>query len=447
MKAKFLDTVKKYNMFEVGDRVVVGLSGGADSMCLTLLLLESASELGITVECAHVNHCIRGAEADSDEEYVRNFCQSKSILLHTKRADIPKMAKETGESTELCARRVRYQFFDSLKADKIATAHTGSDRVETMLMNLSRGCALNGLCSIPPVRGNIVRPLIEFTRDDTEKYCRENFVEFVTDSTNLSVDYTRNKFRHTVINELKSINPSFEKNALRCLDSINTDNDFLDSYISKTVGECTNDDRSFNLCKLQSVDKRMIPRIIAMYIGMNCNSDFEKRHIEEIETKFYSTFCVTLPGNITVKGNEKKLWLANEKNDAEEPFNEICFSPERQFVYKNGKKKLSVYFSQHCIADGKNVFAADADKVCEILCLRTRRAGDKIFIGRRRCSKTLKKLFTEDKVELAERNRLLILSDEKGLIFLEKYGVDASRQPDKTTKKFLIIKLEDDKNE
>lgn len=447
MKAKFLDTVKKYNMFEVGDRVVVGLSGGADSMCLTLLLLESADELGITVECAHVNHCIRGAEADSDEEYVRNFCQAKGISLHVKRADIPKIAKETGESTELCARKVRYEFFDSLKADKIATAHTGSDRVETMLMNLSRGCALNGLCSIPPVRGNIVRPLINFTREDTENYCRENLVEFVTDSTNLSVDYTRNKFRHTVISELKNINPSFEKNALRCLDSINTDNDFLDSYISKTVGECTNDDRSLNLCKLQSVDKRMIPRIIAMYIGMNCNSDFEKRHIEEIETKLYSTFCVTLPGKITVKGDKKRLWLENEKNDIEVPFKDICFSPEPQFVYKNGKKKLSVYFSQHVVADGENVFVADANKISEMLCLRTRKAGDKIFIGKRRCSKTLKKLFTEDKVELAERNRLLILSDENGLIFLEKYGIDASRQPDKTTKKFLIIKLEDDKNE
>ena len=181
-KDKFLAAVREYQMLSPGDTVAAAVSGGADSMCLLSLLCDCAEELGIRVHAVHVHHGIRGAEADRDEAFVRTFCEDLEVPLTVFHVDVPAEAARTGESTELCARRLRYAMFDQLAADKIATAHTASDAVETLLMNLSRGSGLTGLCSIPKVRGRIVRPLIGFFREETESYCREAGVPFVTDS-------------------------------------------------------------------------------------------------------------------------------------------------------------------------------------------------------------------------------------------------------------------------
>ena len=138
-------------------------------MCLLNLFLEIRDELKLLVGAAHVNHGIRGDEADRDEEFVRNFCNENNVHFYSLKVSVLEIAENTSESIELCARRIRYEFFESLDCDYVATAHTASDRIETMLMNLSRGTSLSGLCSIPASSGRIIRPLIDFTLGEIEE--------------------------------------------------------------------------------------------------------------------------------------------------------------------------------------------------------------------------------------------------------------------------------------
>lgn len=200
MLDKALSAVEKYNMLSPGAAVIAAVSGGADSMAMLLFLMKISERYSLSLTVAHVNHGLRGEEARRDEEYVRSFCEKNSLRFEVLHADVAALAKQSGETCEECGRRVRYEFFESIdKNAKIATAHTASDNAETMLFNLARGSSLKGLCGIPPVRGNIIRPLIFCTREDIEVFCRENSLDFVTDSTNLTLDYSRNKIRHIAV--------------------------------------------------------------------------------------------------------------------------------------------------------------------------------------------------------------------------------------------------------
>ena len=202
MDSKMKEAIAKYNMLQYGDTVIAGVSGGADSMCLLHFLCVLRQEYGLNVIAAHVNHHLRAEESDRDESFVRTWCSTHGVPLSVFQADIYGMAKERGESIELCARQVRYMFFDSLAKQhdgKIATAHTLSDSIETMLFHLARGTGIKGMCGIPPVRGNIIRPLILLTGKQTRDYCKTHGVAYVVDSSNQEDTYTRNRLRHYVV--------------------------------------------------------------------------------------------------------------------------------------------------------------------------------------------------------------------------------------------------------
>ncbi len=447
MKTKFLDTIKKYSMFSDGDRVVVGLSGGADSMCLVSLLDEFKAELAITLCAVHVNHCIRGEEADRDEQFVRKFCEEKNIPLTVFRKDIPRISRETGESTELAARRVRYECFNKCAAEKIATAHSASDRIETLLFNLSRGASLNGLCSIPPVRDNIVRPLIGITRGEIEEFCKANSIDYITDSTNLTDEYTRNKFRLNVIPELNSINPAFQKNALRCIELLNEENAYIESLADKLLEESLMPDGSLALENLLDEDKVIFRRVVIKFLESRAVGEYEYSHIGIITESKGKKFAVCLPGNIRVKSDGKILYIENNSgNSSREALKEYIFNANDGISFTHGNKKYSV-----CISREKHekhgVFYADSDKIGEALVFRAKHPGDVIKPGKGRCSKPLRKLFNEMKIPAEERDFIYVLADEKGVVFVENIGFDARCLCDRETEKYLIIETEEFQNE
>ncbi len=232
------ETVERYDMLPRGSAVLAAFSGGADSSALLHFLCSVRGKRGLRVFAAHVNHGLRGAEADRDEAFVRGVCRAWGVPLFAARVNVRAEAEKTGESEELCGRRLRYAFFEKTAAAlgaRIATAHTLSDCVETILFNLARGTGLSGLCGIPPVRGNIVRPLIETTRAEVEAYCRENGLDFVTDSTNFSRVYGRNRVRLDVVPALRTINPSLEKAVLREIRLFAADEAFLRGETEKLL--------------------------------------------------------------------------------------------------------------------------------------------------------------------------------------------------------------------
>ena len=220
MKNCVLKVLSRYDMLKFGNRITVALSGGADSMSLLYCLLELKDELGITVNAAHLNHLIRGDEAFRDEEFVKEECHKLGVELFLKRVDVPKLASDSGKSLELTAREVRYAFFEEINTGVVATAHNADDNLETVIFNLTRGSAIDGLCGIPPKRDIFIRPLILTTRKEIEEYCAFKNIEYVTDSTNLEDCYTRNKIRHNVIPILKEINSNVSQTVLRTVKSL-----------------------------------------------------------------------------------------------------------------------------------------------------------------------------------------------------------------------------------
>lgn len=237
----FLEKVRSaaadHKMTEKGDAVVAALSGGADSVSLLYALKELSGELGITVSACHINHHLRGEESDSDMRFCEELCGRLGIPLTVREAEVGSMQLKH-ESLEECARRVRYDFFAEVSAGKkLATAHTANDSAETVLLNLMRGTGLKGLCGIPPVRGNIIRPLIYCTRDEVEEYCRSRRLSWVTDKTNLCDDYTRNKVRHIILPEMLKINGSLFSTAARMQKNLREDSEFLEGMAAQALEE------------------------------------------------------------------------------------------------------------------------------------------------------------------------------------------------------------------
>ena len=445
MKKKFLQTISEYEMLSPGDSVLVGVSGGADSMCLLSLLTECAEELGISVAAAHVNHCIRGEEADRDESFVESFCAERKIPFYKLKTDIPALARISGESTELCARNERYAFFESLGFSKTATAHTGSDRVETMLMNLARGSALNGLSSIPPVRGNIIRPLIGFLRSDTEQYCAEHGIAYVTDSTNLSDEYTRNRYRHKVVPAIAEINPAFEKNALRCMDELLSDARFIDGEAKKLFSECYSDGKLY-VKTLSEAPHSIKSRVIARFLSHATASDFENRHIKFAEDSLTDGFSLTLPSGVILCGNGSFLFIKDKKVHTSEVTEQISFNADTPSEFIFGGFSVRTFIEENKNKCGKYDIAVDFSKIDDIILIRSRCAGDRISLPGRNCTKSLKKLFNEYGIPCEQRDTIPVFADSRGIIGIGGISADASRISKTDCKKYLIIKTEVLKN-
>lgn len=269
MESKIIAAAERYDMFTPGDRVTVGLSGGADSCALLLGLLALKDRFGITVSACHINHSLRGEESDGDERFVRELCESRGVSLEVFRVDV-RGAAVKHESLEETARRLRYGCFDSITSggSKLATAHTANDSAETVIMNMIRGTGTKGLAGIPPVRDMFVRPLILCTREDTEEYCRANGIKFVTDSTNLCDDYTRNRIRHKVLPLLSEFNPSVIAALSRMTEAVGEDAAFLDAYAAECAGKCVYG-AGYDSRKLKELPGAVKSRIIASELKKN----------------------------------------------------------------------------------------------------------------------------------------------------------------------------------
>lgn len=239
MTSRVIEAAERFKMLRGGETVTVALSGGADSCALLCVLNELKERLGITLKACHINHNLRGEESDRDERFVRELCERLGVPLTVYSVDV-RAALGKHESIEEAARRLRYECFDktTVSGGIIATAHTANDSAETVLMNLIRGTGTKGLSGIPPVRGSFIRPLIYCTREDTERYCTEHGIAYVTDSTNLIDDCTRNKIRHSVIPLLREFNPSFIAAVSRMTEAVGEDEAFLAEYSAKCAEEC-----------------------------------------------------------------------------------------------------------------------------------------------------------------------------------------------------------------
>ena len=428
MTAKVTSAIEKYNMISRGQTVVIGLSGGADSVALTHILLSLREKMSLNIIAAHVNHCIRGEEADRDEQFVKDFCEKYSVPLKTLRFDVPAEAEETGESEEECGRRIRYEFFNSIADENsvIATAHNFNDAVETFFINLTRGTGLKGLCSIPAKRGNIIRPLINCTRDEIEAYCKENGLSFVTDSTNENDDYTRNKIRHSILPVMNEINPSFYSLMERTLENLQCDEKYLSSLASGFMTLYL-DDGSIPADLLCAEPESVRNRVIVKMCSNASSLIPDKKHIDLICDMLESRKggAVQLNGNYYAVSRENAFFI-EKKSESVSPWEVEVTDLDSEIDTSVGKYRLVRLDEKDLQTVQKNVLenAFDYDKINGKVFIRSRKDGDSIRPNGRGVTKTLKKLFLEEKIPVEKRNEIAVLSDSDGVFLVEGICAD-----------------------
>ena len=326
MEEKVLQTIKKYNLISPGDRIVLGVSGGPDSIAMLNILNKLKNNLEATIIVAHINHLIR-QEAKEEEEYVFNMCKKMQIEFYSKSIDVKKLANTNKKGLEETGRKVRYEFFDEVlkktNSNKIAIAHNKNDKIETIFMNVLRGSGTQGLRGIEPINGKLIRPLIECERKEIEKYCAENNLNPRIDKTNLENDYTRNKIRNIVI---PYIQKEFNPNIIETIDRLSNLSKQEDNYLKKEtenaykkiVLEETPDQITLKLKEFNNLEKPIQSRLILYTIAkiFGTSKDIEKIHIEDI-----ISLCTNNIGNkyLTPNKNTKvlvknhKIYLSRQK--------------------------------------------------------------------------------------------------------------------------------------
>lgn len=454
IEAKINEAIFKYGMLENAGTVIIGVSGGADSMAL-LSFFEKNFGAKLNIIAAHVNHCLRGDESDRDEAFVRGYCEKNAIKLEVLRVDVMKALEDMGQSIEESARTLRYQFFSDLASKhngRIATAHTLSDSIETMMINLARGTGLSGLCGIAPKRENIIRPLIFLKRAETQAYCEKSGVGFVTDSTNLDREYTRNKIRLDVVPVLKQINPEFEATAARALALLKADEEYLNAVAARILSESLVLPGVYALDKVKAQPVPILSRFIRLAVFEFLKSNVTAQHVDLI-LGFIEANCgaVNLPRGITVCVKGNLLTVKKTEKNPELPQNDKAIPFKAGDLLTENSKKFIIKvlsrggFEKFGKADELPIFfALDYDKISKDAFFRTRRAGDRFCQAGRGVTKPVKKLFNELKILQEKRNHILMLvANGNEVLWIDGVGIAECAKVTDDTQKVAIIYFAD----
>lgn len=439
--------VKAHNMITAGDTVIVGLSGGVDSVTLLCILNELKCELQISLKAVHVNHGIRGEEAIHDEIFAKKLCENLGVPFKAFHFNCPAVSKKTGESLEECGRRLRYESFSSLcentKSFKIATAHNADDNAETVIFNVTRGATVKGASGIPPVRENIIRPLLFASRESIERYAEQNSLFYVVDSSNLTDDYTRNKIRHNVLPELKKINPQCIESFTRFSKSAAEAADFIEKEAEKSLITSKTGENSYSASMLKKLHSAVLKEALFMAVTNFCGISPSFSRLDEILRVLNNGGKIQLYGDkfFEVNGDSAVFYKVDTECEAltEIPLNALPFSEKYgNFAvaikkYTNNSKKINQLVLDNLI---------DYDKIVGIPILRTRREGDFLTLPRRNVTKTLKKLFNEAKIPPCERDLLPIISDELGVVWVCGFGTALRCKPNADSKRIYIAEGE-----
>lgn len=430
---KVLHTIKCHQMIATQDKVLIGLSGGADSMALAFFLNTLKDSWGFSLEAVHVNHMLRGAEAVRDQHFVQDWCAAHNIVCHVVVKDIAAIATAQGVSTELAGRNVRYEIFHSFGMDyKIATAHHLDDSIETVLFHLVRGTSPDGMTGIPAVRGNIIRPLIHCTRLEIEAYCAANKIPYVTDSTNFTEDYTRNRLRNEVVPVLKELNPSMEQAMARFFTLAGQDKQYLEEQAQKAY-QTVLQDEGLDCSKLMLLPPALRGRVIRLFLQDKFHFDAQWKHISAVEEVALNGGKTQLSQDLSLKCFKHRL-ISTKTEEFDSPgfqiVNKLVMS-RKEFLNISEKKKNTFDF------------CADYDKIKGKVSVRSRKAGDKITLPGRNCTKTLKKYFNEIGIPAEARSAVPVLTDTVGIIGLPGLTCDSRVQPGADTSQFLLLKVGD----
>ena len=443
----FLSMIQKHKMLDKTKTVVVGFSGGADSVTLTHLLSLILKERNIELIAVHVNHGLRGLEAQRDEDFVKQFCNDLKIELVVERANVLDFAEQSKIGVEEAGRKIRYDAFEKVASQRsfsrIATAHTLSDNAETLLMHLISGTGLKGLCGIPPVRDNIIRPLLGIQRQEIETYCKINNLNYMTDSSNLEKNYTRNKIRLELLPLIKSINPNFEEAISRTVKTINRDENFLENESERALKSVT-EKSSWNASLICELEESLKNRVIFKILKSLTNSRVEQKHVNQVEELIENKKgYVSIPGGVTL--SVQNGYLVSVSN---EPIKELQWEYAIKPLNVLTEIKTTIIIKVISFVEYKNMTPSEKSHVIGVVsskklnaeCVfRNRRPGDRFKFPSRKISKSVKKIFNEMKIPLNQRYQIPILACGEKILWIEGIGTSADYLPNSDDTELAII--------
>lgn len=459
MITKVLNTIKKNNLIKNGDCVVVGLSGGPDSVCLLHVLWCLKKDFNLKLVAIHINHMLRGEESYRDEEFVKKLCQQLDIELKSIRVDINRVSQQKGISIEEAGREERYKNFeivaDSIGADRIAVAHNKNDQAETVLMNIIRGTGLDGLKGIDYARGRIVRPLLDIERSEIEAYIREKKLDTVTDSSNLEKIYARNRIRLDVI---PSIDKLFECNLVKSIDRmsrlIKDDIDFIDGKVKKSYYNAVlrkeNEEVELLLGKIKrmhiAVKRRVIRKAIEEVKG-NVKG-IESIHIEnilEIIDNGRVGSRIDLPGIKIGRTYESIRFYKKERQFESFDYEVSLNIPGITEIGKDEHYIEASIITDFKVSDYKGVKARaliqffDYDKLIEGINIRKRKKGDLFKPINSNGTKKLKEYFIDNKVPREIRDNIPLIAKGQEIIWIIGYKISDKFKVTENTKRVLKL--------
>ena len=447
---KVFNFTQEKQLLPASGTVLLGLSGGADSMALLHVLCHWPNP-AVRVTAVHIHHGIRGAEAARDEAFVREQCVARGVPLYVVRADVPAIAAAEHRGLEETGRQVRYAVFDQLRqrlaAHCIATAHTASDQAETVLLHLVRGCGVAGLCGIPARRGAVVRPLLTCTREEIEAYCREQNVPYIQDGTNEDLRYSRNRIRHQVLPLLRQINPAADAALLRLATAAEEDEACLRQLARQRLAEAKLGENDYRTEAFVSQPPAICHRMIRLALtAAGCHSP-EQRHITAARRMLSADDgTVSLPGGYRLRVTGKRLTvraIPRQSGRSTPPLLVERLPLAADFAGKT-------ICLERLTDSPENVhkmffkYAVDYDKIQGNLSVRCRAPGDRLHPAGRRVGKSLKALMNEQHVPVEQRRTYPLLCDEKGIVLVPGICCDERVRPDEHTKHFLVWRTIDE---
>lgn len=465
-------------MLEVGDCVVAGVSGGADSICLFFVLLEIRKVIPIELRVVHVNHLIR-PDAAKDADYVKSICAMHDIPFTLVEKDVEDLARRHHISTEEAGRNVRYEaFYRELggKKGKIAIAHNKNDCCETFLFNLFRGSSLKGLSGIRPVRDKIIRPLMCLERAEIEKFLQERVIQYCIDSTNLEDNYTRNKIRHHILDTaVREISPAAVNNIGNACERVSEAYDLIEDLTRQGYEICVKEQKG--VCHIDESSFKQLHRTIRGYVLMEALSraagsrrDLETVHIRQLEALMESQ-CgkrVSLPYELYAKRDYTGICICREEDTGqhervqhEQVPQEIVLQKKRFLEGKtiviplNDHQHLRLQIvpkgnfgdNLQNIPQKKYTKWIDYDKIRGDIVVRTRKTGDYLTVNASYQRKSLKTYFIDNKIPQSERSRIRLVTEGSHVIWIVGGRISSYYKIDEGTQRALEIALVEDQTD
>ncbi len=442
---------REQGLLTPGQRVLAAFSGGADSCAMVILLEKLAKEWGLSLCAAHVHHGLRGAEADRDARFCKEFCEQRGIPFLLLQGDATAEAAAHGTGPEEAARTLRYRLLrqaaDAFQADRIATAHTADDQVETVLLHLIRGGGLRGLCGIPPENGGVIRPILPLTRKDTEAVAHFAGIRFMEDSTNVQPICGRNRLRQAVMPTLRELNPALGETVLENSLLLRQEEEYLEQLAQERLADAGRENGI--ACEaLVTAPAVLARRMLRAYArGQGVTLSRERTEAALAFAKGAGSGTLDLGQGAVLRREFGSIRLMpREDTEPPEPVmlpldgGEVRFGKWRvtlRTVDTETRKPETVYkLFNHCVLDCATITGN--------LWIRTPRTGDRFAKNKNSGTKLLSRLLADRKVPADQRKQLPVVADAQGLVWVMGIGANAMRYGKKFGKSCFEIVFTDD---